>query len=348
MALDLESVYIFETVAVKCLIFVDGSRLKTCGHSERLGRGSRFKILTDAEIAPKSVEVSGLIFIRHDEQVRVSQITVRGLVVGVQLGHSLEGSQVRRLIEVKKGSARHREDLSAVDVHDNTGRVVAPVSRMFEVVVLVLVLLQILLDDTLNIGVQGQNEIISVFCLDQGPLHTQGLVQIAVFSSDDAVERVVIILLQAPCSHISGSRKADDIAGQVPMGIDPGVSALKPDPLDIVISSLGRIDLIFLFLLDPGGDLIQIILPVLVGQVLKRYIILRRRMVRYIFPDPAPVDPQSFQGIKRRLQISVLFQDLLGVDDHVIDKLAVRQHSALAIHDLPAFIGNGLVFIGLL
>ena len=219
---------------------------------------------------------------------------------------------------------------------------------MIEIVVLIVVLLQVFLYNALNIGVESQDEIVSVFCLDQSLLHIQGLVQIAVFSSDNAVERVVIVFLQASRSHIPRSRETDDIAGQVRVGVDPGISALKPDSLDIVVFALRRIDLFFALQLYPVGDFILESLPVLVGQVFHSNIILGGRMVRDIFPDPAPVDPQSLQGIKRRLQIRVLFQDLLGVDDHVIDELAVRQHSALAVHDLSPFKGDRLVFIGLL
>ena len=53
------------------------------------------------------------------------------------------------------------------------------------------------------------------------------------------------------------------------------VSALEPDPLDIIIDPLGCGDLVFLLFGDPCRHFFQVRFAVLVGEILQRDIILR-------------------------------------------------------------------------
>ena len=96
-------------------------------------------------------------------------------------------SQIRGVIEVKKGSAAHCQDLAGIDVHDDTADVVATESLVLLASVFVIVLVQVFLHDALNVRVQCKNEVVAVLRLDHGLFHIERVVQISVFSSDRTV-----------------------------------------------------------------------------------------------------------------------------------------------------------------
>ena len=73
---------------------------------------------------------------------------------------------------------------------------------MVQVLVLFVVPVEDLLDNTLNICVQSQNKIVAVNGLNHGLFHIQVVVEISVFPACNAVERIVVILLQSSRSDI--------------------------------------------------------------------------------------------------------------------------------------------------
>ena len=73
---------------------------------------------------------------------------------------------------------------------------------MVQVLVLFVVPVEDLLDNTLNICVQSQNKIVAVNGLNHGLFHIQVVVKISVSPACNAVERIVVILLQSSRSDI--------------------------------------------------------------------------------------------------------------------------------------------------
>ena len=348
MAFDLEAVDHQIAAAEIHIIRFHRSGVKSHSDRERLRCGSRLIVITDTEVSPQSVQISGLILFRHQQYVLVGEIGVRRRVVSVQLGHTPQGRQVRRMIQVKKGRASHRQDLAAVDVHDNAADIIAAKPLVFEASVFIVVLLQILLDNTLNVRVQSEDKVVAVLSLDHGLFDIERVVKITVPSSDRSVESVVVILLKAAGTDIAGPRKTEDVARQLVMRIDPRIAALEPDAFYIAVYSLrgGNIRLLFRF--NTFLNFFEVILPVLIAEILERNIVLRGGVIRNILPDPASVNAQFLQSVQSRLHIDILLQDRLRVHDHVIYQLAVSKHCSVAVYDLSPLKGYDLVCIGLL
>ena len=179
------------------------------------------------------------------------------------------------MIEVKKRRACHCQHFTAVAVHHDTGCVVGAESFPVLVLKCSVKLIQGLLHDTLYIGVERKDEVIAVLGFDHRLFHIEAFVEISVLSSDDAVERIIIVFFQAACADISRTRESQNVAREVRMRVKALVAALEPDSLDIVIDPLGRGDLIFLLFGDPGRHFFQVRFAVLVGEILQRDIILR-------------------------------------------------------------------------
>ena len=104
----------------------------------------------------------------------------------------------------------------------------------------------------------------------------------------------------------------------------------------------------FLFLFDALFHFLVKVPLVLIGQIFSRDVILRVRMFGYIGEQFFSVDSQPFGSVKRGFQIIILFKHLLGIYDHIVDQLTVRQDSAAAVHDLSPFTGKSLVIVSLL
>ena len=71
-------------------------------------------------------------------------------------------------------------------------------------------------------------------------------------------------------------------------------------------------------------------------------------MVGDIFLDAVSIDAEALKRVKCGFQIYILLEDLLGIYDDVIDKLAVRENRPVAVDDLAPLKRNDLVFISLL
>ena len=71
-------------------------------------------------------------------------------------------------------------------------------------------------------------------------------------------------------------------------------------------------------------------------------------MIGNIFLDAVSIDAEALKRVKCGFQIYILLEDLLGIYDDVIDKLAVRENRALTVQDPAPLKGDRLVLIGLL
>ena len=331
VALDLKAVDHLIAVAVILIAVAHGACIEAHRNGKGLGCRAGLIVIADTEVSPQRIEVTRLVLLGHRQKIRVGEVAVLGLVVFIELGHAPQRRQIGRVIEVKKWRSRHRQHFSVITIHDNAGRVVG--AESFPVLILegVIEPRQTLLDNTLYIGVQRKDQVVAVLGLDHCLLHVEAFVEVAVLSSDDAVERIIVVLFKAARSDVARTREAQHVAGQIPMGIETLVAAFKPDALDIIIFSLRRRDLLFFLLCYSRCHLFQIGLAVLIREILQRNIILGGRMVGDIFLDAVSVDAKALQRIERRLQIYVLLQDLFGIHDDVVNQLAVRQDCAFTI-----------------
>ena len=71
-------------------------------------------------------------------------------------------------------------------------------------------------------------------------------------------------------------------------------------------------------------------------------------MVGNVFFNTVSVDAEALQRVKRGFQIYILLQDLLGIYDDIINKLAVRKNRPLTVKDPAPLKWDRLVLVGLL
>ena len=67
-----------------------------------------------------------------------------------------------------------------------------------------------------------------------------------------------------------------------------------------------------------------------------------------IRPDLFLIDSKTRKGVERRFKVFFFFQHLAGINDHVVNKLAVGKYGSLDICDLSPLVGQALILISLL
>ena len=221
-----------------------GLLLQRAGEGDALRNGSRLIGIGHRDVSPYLVpgdlpaigqDLIGRIVLRHlilgdRGSVRIFTAIYTDGLLAAELHKILVGIdravQRTRVVQVKLIGRAHREHLTGVRVHDD-GRC------HLRTDILGLPLIEILLERHLNIRIDGRHDGVTIGRLLQDGLQLRITVEVAVLTTVDAHERIVIVLLDATGSAGAiGAREADDVAGEGIIRIGTLVLILEPDALD--------------------------------------------------------------------------------------------------------------------
>ena len=206
------------TVADEVVSVMDRSGLQCGSHRDGFEHRTGFIAFRYAEVLPLRIQLINICLLIHRLDLRTGETF---------------GSQIGRIVEIIFTVCSHPEDLTGIGIHDDHADILRAFAVMRFIPVGLVKRFDLLLQDLLDIHIQGQAERLAMLRRDGRTFKLRILIEIAEGSSVRSVQDTVVIILHAGGSDIDSVGEADDLACQGLVGIGSQIALFKPHTLHI-------------------------------------------------------------------------------------------------------------------